>query len=371
MTASSHVDTDPAADNVTLIEERKRSMISKITRRQVARSLAAVGVTATLPLSARADEAALLEGARKEGSLTWYIAQVDGETAEVMGRAFTKHYPGVNVSVIRTTGQVAYERLTQDLKNNAPQCDVFGTTDIAHMPALMKRNEIAQFVPENASAMAPEFKGLGQDGWYYPTSSTLMLIIYNTQKLKPEEAPKNWTDLLDPKLKGRVAFGHPAFSGYVGCWTLAMRTLYGWQFFDKLAQNNPRIGRSGNDPITLLNAGECIAGLGPLATTLLSASKGNPIAVQYPTDGALLCIGPSAVMARAPHPNAARLFMNWLLSKDYAQICADTYVTPVREDVTLKPGAKPLSDVKILRQTTAQIDKGVPEVIEQWRDTFS
>lgn len=339
----------------------------KLTRRHVAAGFAA----AVLTSRAQADEASLLEAARKEGTLTWYIAQVDGETAEVMGRAFTKRYPGVQVSVIRTTGQVAYERLMQDLKNNAPQCDVFGTTDIAHMPALMKRNEIAQFVPRNATALAPAFKGLGEDGWYYPTSSTLMLMIYNTQKLKPDEAPKNWTDLLDPKFKGRVAFGHPAFSGYVGCWTLAMRTLYGWQYFDKLAKNNPRIGRSGNDPITLLNAGECNAGLGPLATTLLSSSKGNPIAVVYPTDGALLCIGPSAVMARAPHPNAARLFMNWLLSQDYAQVCADAFVTPVREDVNLKPGAKPLSDVKILRQTTTEIAKGVPEVIEQWRDTFS
>jgi iron(III) transport system substrate-binding protein len=346
-------------------------MNNGITRRRAAVGLAALGGAALLPRHAAADEAALLDGARKEGTLTWYIAQVDGETAEVMGRAFTAHYPGVKVSVIRTTGQVAYERLTQDLKNNAPQCDVFGTTDIAHMPALMKRNELAQFVPDNAKALAAAFKGLGEDGWYYPTTATLMLIIYNTQKIKPEDAPKNWTDLLDPKLKGRVAFGHPAFSGYVGCWTLEMRTLYGWQYFDKLAKNNPRIGRSGNDPITLVNAGECNAGLGPLATTLLSASKGNPLAVQYPTDGSLLCIGPSAVLARAPHPNAARLFMNWLLSQEYAQLCADTFVTPVREDVKFEPGAKPLSEVKLLRQTTAEIAKGVPEVIEQWRDTFS
>ncbi len=78
----------------------------------------------------------MLDAARKEGTLTWYIAQVDGETAELMGRAFTAHFPGVKVSVIRTTGQVAYERLMQDLKNNAPQCDVFSTTDISHMPAL-------------------------------------------------------------------------------------------------------------------------------------------------------------------------------------------------------------------------------------------
>jgi iron(III) transport system substrate-binding protein len=63
----------------------------------------------------------LVDAARKEGSVTWYIAQVDTETAEAMGRSFSAKHPGVAVSVIRTTGQVAYERLLQDLKNSAPQ----------------------------------------------------------------------------------------------------------------------------------------------------------------------------------------------------------------------------------------------------------
>ena len=346
-------------------------MSMTITRRQAATGLATLGAAALLTSQTRADEAGLVNAARKEGSLTWYIAQVDGETAQQMGRAFTKQYPGIDVSVIRTTGQVAYQRLQQDLRNDSPQCDVFSTTDIAHMPALMKRKALAQYVPENAAAMAPAFKGLGQDGYYYPTTSTLMLIIYHSQRVTGADIPKDWNDLLDPKWKGRVAFGHPGFSGYVGVWALEMKKLYGWQWFKALAKNNPRIGRSGLDPLTLINAGECLCGLAPLSGALLSADKGNPIGVQYPTDGSVLCIGPSGVLAKAPHPNAARLFMNWMLSKDFAQLCVDVRVTPVRADVVEKAGAKSVSDVKLLRLTTAEIDKGVPEVIEQWRDTFS
>lgn len=340
-------------------------MMIDITRRALTAGLAAA---AAFP--ARADTAALLEAARKEGSLTWYVAQVDSETAELMGRAFTQQYPGVKVSVIRTTGQVAYERLSQDLKNSAPQCDVFSATDIAHMPALMKRNALANFTPENAAFISPAFQGLGEPGFYYPSTSTLMLMIYNNQKVKPEEAPKSWTDLLDPRWKGRCAFGHPGFSGYVGVWTVAIRTLYGWDYFEKLAKNNPRIGRSGIDPITLLNAGECVVGLGPLSTSLQSQDKGNPITVVYPTDGAILCVGPSAVMASAPHPNAGRLFANWLMSIDFAKICAEARIDSVRAEVPPKAGAKLLSEVKLLRLTTAELGKQVPEVIEQWRDTF-
>src|SRR5947209_17008485 len=100
----------------------------------------------------------LIEAARKEGELTWYIAQVDTETAEAMGRAFTGQFPGVKVSVIRTTGQVAYERLLQDLKNNAPQCDVFSSTDTSQYTALKKRNALAEYVPAGAATLLPVFQ---------------------------------------------------------------------------------------------------------------------------------------------------------------------------------------------------------------------
>ena len=87
--------------------------------------------------------------------LTWYIAQVDTETAEQMGTGVSR--PAIQafaVSVIRTTGQVAYERLLQDLKNNAPQCDVFSSTDIAQYPALKKRGALAEFKPDGADGAA-------------------------------------------------------------------------------------------------------------------------------------------------------------------------------------------------------------------------
>jgi iron(III) transport system substrate-binding protein len=340
-----------------------------ITRRTALAGLSAASAIA--PTAARADTAALEEAARKEGSLTWYIAQVDGETAEKMGKAFTTRYPGIKVSVIRTTGQVAYERLSQDLRNNIANCDVFSTTDVGHIPALKRRNALMSYTPPEAAHISPAFKGLEDPGYAYPTTSTLMLIIANTARVKPEDMPASWNDLLDPKWKGRVAFGHPGFSGYVGVWTVQMRKLYGWQWFEKLAANKPRIGRSGNDPISLLNAGECLVGLGPLSTTLLSASKGNPLKVIYPSDGSVVCVGPSAIPAAAPHPNAAKLFLNWMLSEDFARLCIEQRIDPARGGMPPIEGAAPLMDVKLLRVGTDELVKAVPEVIEQWRETFS
>ena len=339
-----------------------------ITRRNVGADLAAVGLIAAG--HARADLATLGTAARAEGSVNWYVAQMSGEAAEAMGRRFTGRYPGIAVSVIRTTGQVAYERLSQELKNNTPSCDVFSSTDISQYPALIKRNALAYYEPVNAAELAAPYRGLGEKGFYYPTTGSLQILIYNNKTVTGADIPRRCTDLLDPKFNHRVAVAHPAFSGYFGQWVLAMRRLYGWSYFEKLAANNPRVGRSGNDPITLLNAGECVVGTGPASTSTVTARRGNPIGIVYPEDGTVLTVGPSAVVASAPHPNAARLFMEWLLSSDYADACRDWSLEPVRADAAPLPGLKPISEIKTVSLTAAEIARDLPGAIEQWRDTF-
>jgi iron(III) transport system substrate-binding protein len=337
-----------------------------ITRRGLATGLLAMVATQ----SARADPSVLEAAARTEGSVTWYVAQMSGEAAEAMGHRFTQRYPGISVSVIRTTGQVAYERLQQELKNNTPTCDVFSSTDISQYPALMKRNALAHYEPVNASELAKPYQGLGEAGFYYPTTGSLQILIYNTKTVTGANIPTRCTDLLDPKFNRHVAVAHPAFSGYFGQWVLAMRRLYGWSYFEKLAANNPRIGRSGNDPITMLNAGECVIGTGPASTSTVTAARGNPIGIAYPEDGTVLTVGPSAVVAAAPHPNAARLFMEWLLSRDYADACRDWSLEPVRADAEPLPGIKPIATIKTVTVSAAEIARDLPEAIEQWRDTF-
>jgi iron(III) transport system substrate-binding protein len=320
--------------------------------------------------SARADTAALYEAAKKEGELTWYTAHTDGETAEAVGRAFSQRYPGIKVNVIRTTAQVAYQRLRQEIRSGTAQCDVFSSTDVGHDVALKKEGRLAHYVPENAAKISPEFRDFDKDGTFYPTAAELVVITYNTQRVAPAEAPKKWTDLLDPEWKGKISLGHPAFSGTVGTWVVLMRKLYGWDYFEKLEKNKPQIGRSINDTVTMLNSGERAVAAGPSATTLKSADKGNPVALIYPEDGALLMISPSAVMANAPHPNAARLFMEFLLGVEHAEISVRDRGESLRPEVKPLQGAKPFTEVKVLRPSVDEIIKGIPEVIEQWRDTF-
>jgi iron(III) transport system substrate-binding protein len=321
------------------------------------------------PAAARADMKELVDAAKKDGELTWYVAHYTSEGAEELGATFTKLY-GIKVNVVRTTAQVAYQRLTQDIKNNQTNCDVFSSTDIGHYVRLKKEGKLEKYTPEDTARILDVFKGLDPDGYYHTTSGGFVLITYNTEKVKPEEAPQKWTDLLDPKWKGKVSTGHPAFSGYVGTWVLQMKLTYGWDYFKKLEKNKPQIGRSINDTVTALNAGERQVAAGADGSTMFSAGRGNPLGIIYPSDGAVLIYAPSAIVKGTKHLAAAKLFMEYLYSKEASEIDVKHFGLPMRPEVPVGKGEKPMTEVKAIHPTVAQIDKGIPEAIEDWRDTF-
>ncbi len=317
-----------------------------------------------------AEEAELYAAAKGEGQVTWYTAHFDTQTAESIGNAFATKYSGIRANVVRTTAQVAFQRLSQDLKTGIAECDVFSSTDLGHYVRLKPMGVFLKYTAPNAAQLLPPFKDIDPDGEYFVTSAGLICITYNKDKVKESEAPKNWPDLLDPKWKDQISVGHPGFSGYVGTWVVEMRNLYGWDYFEKLRANEPQVGRSINDTVTMLNSGERSVAAGPEATTLESAARGNPLGVIYPSDGALLMVSPSAVMKNSRRLNAARLFMNYLMSRDASEILVRNFSPAVVLGVGPVPGAKPLAEVKTIRPTAEEITEGIPEVIKRWRDTF-
>jgi iron(III) transport system substrate-binding protein len=322
------------------------------------------------PIAAHAaDMKALEDAAKKEGELTWYVSHYTSEGAEELGATFTKLY-GIKVNVFRTTAQVAYQRATQDFKAGQTECDVFSTTDIGHVMKFKAEGKLVKYVPETEAKAAKAFQNLDPDGFFHTTSAGFVVLTYNTSKVKAEDAPKKWSDLLDPKWKGKVSTGHPGFSGYVGTWVLSMKLKYGWSYFDKLEKNKPQIGRSINDTVTALNAGERQVAAGADGSTLYSANRGNPLAIVYPEDDAITIIAPTAILKGSKHPNAAKLFMEYLYSVEASQIDVKHFTVPMRPEVAVAKGEKPVDEVKQFKPTNDQMAKGLPEAIEQWRDTF-
>jgi iron(III) transport system substrate-binding protein len=92
--------------------------------------------------------------------------------------------------------------------------------------------------------------------------------------------------------------------------------------------------------------------------------------VQYPSDGAILVTTPSAVLKSAPHPNAARLFMDYLLSPDFGEILVKAHYAARRTGVALPSGNKAVTDIKVIRPNITEMTKAVPQVTALWRDVF-
>ena len=126
--------------------------------KETTRRIFLTGTLLAMGQTARADLASLEQAARKEGALTWYTSHTDGETAGLVAAAFQQQY-GITVSVVRTTAQVAYQRLLQDLKSGIAQCDVFSSTDLGHDETLKTRKNFAAYTPENATACARTWRG--------------------------------------------------------------------------------------------------------------------------------------------------------------------------------------------------------------------
>ena len=316
-------------------------------------------------------EKELYEAAKKEKQFTWYTAHYDSETAAAVCNGFEKKYAGLKCEYVRTTAQVAYQRVSQDMKAGLAVASVFSSTDTSHYGHMKKEGWLQPYKPKNLGELIDGFKAYNDpDNLFVATAAGLVLITYNTGVVSDKDAPKKWTDLLDPKWKGKISIGHPGFSGYVGTWVVQMRKSYGWDYFKKLEVNKPRIGRSINDTVTMLNARESWVAAGPSATTLISKDKGNPLALVYPEDGAILMISPSGIMKNAPAPSTAKLFMEYLLGKECNDIMVKFRQDPVNKTVKVPAGMKSVAEVKTIRPTYEEIDKGIPEVKEMFRDTF-
>jgi len=346
--------------------------MSRITRRHfIVASGVALGAGRVMAADLPPNERELYEAAKREGEITWYSAQIQSEPAEAAGRAFSERYPGVKVNVVRSTSQVAFQRLSEDLRAGVAQCDVFSSTDYGHYLFLKRDGKLLPFRPKNADGLLPALRDQDPDNAWQICSLGLYLLAYNTKKVAAADAPKSWKDVLDPKWKDQLAVGHPGYSGSVGIMCVLLRRMYGWDYFKALEKNKPQIGRSSDDPVTLMNAGERNVGIGvSLATPLLSIARGNPLAIVYPTEGTEAVYGPSAIPKNAPHPNAAKLFMEFATGPGFSEVMRKFYIMPVRPEVPPPEGALPLDKVKLLTATPQEIEDGVPDVKELWRDTF-
>ena len=144
---------------------------------------------------------ALVEAAKKEGKLAFYTA-MDLPVAEKFAKTFEAKFPGVTVRVERSGAERVFQRIGQEMESGIHAVDVVNSADGAHFIVWKRNNWLAPYLPEEVARHYPA-QYYDPDGLWVTTRVWLSSLGYNTNLVKPEEAPKSFADLLDPKWMGK------------------------------------------------------------------------------------------------------------------------------------------------------------------------
>ena len=349
----------------------------RISRRDVLKGATALaaGTVFAEPLRAAAPAAeaitpALIEAAKKEGKVVFYTA-MDLQFAQRLGKKFEETYPGISARVERSGAERIFTRIGQEYSANIRAVDVVNTADAAHCIVWNKNNWLLPYLPED---VAKHFdKGYyDPDARHITTRILVSPIAYNTNLVKKEEAPKSFADLLDPKWAGKMCKGHPAYSGTIMNATFQIARDLGWGYFEKLAKQRVMQLQSATDTPKKISLGEravMVDGAGYLVIRYKEA--GQPVDVVYPEEGTPLAQGPSAVFRGAPNPNAAKLFQNWMHSREAQQFLVDwaRQYSPHNQTVE-KPGVRPLNQIKLMKEDPEGIYAQAQAIKKKYAEIF-
>ena len=260
----------------------------------------------------------LVAAAEKEGSVTvQYSAPL--EAMQAMTKDFMKAYPKIAVNLERKAGSTGAQALLHELKAGVNRIDNFEGTDAAANQALIDANAFAAVEPANAADFSKAANEMAPYV-YYP-DKILSVFMYNPKFISDAEATKlkNWKGVLDPTFKGKISMVEPSFGVTLAPLLYIMNTPgLGEDFLKKLKAQNPVIYINTAQARDALISGQQPISWGAQweSVSLGYVEKGAPVRFVYPEPTVEYGGNGWAVMAKAPHPNAARLFFAWGLSRD-------------------------------------------------------
>jgi len=318
---------------------------------------------------ARAQDAQLLAAAKKEGKVVWYTSlAIPSSTA--ISHYFQNKYKGIEVEVHRNGSQRVLQRFMQEASAGLKNGDIVHTSDAGHFELLKDKGMLLKFTPQAVAAFPDGFKD--KAGFYYGMRATLSVIAHNPKIVAEKDAPQTWKDLLNPKWSGKMVTAHPGYSGIIMTHVLALVNVYGWDYFRDLAKNKLHIVQSANDPAGVVASGERPVGVnGAEYFYYKTLKQGNPIKIIYPKEGVPLVVSPVAIAKDAPHPNAAKLFTEFIFSKESQQLLADKEGLYTGHPEVTYPADKPkLKDLKLLPADADELEKRNAEIKKRFTEFF-
>ncbi len=276
--------------------------------------------------SATGAEENIIEGARREGKVVWYTNV--GESQEI-ARAFEKKYPFLKVEVFRSVTYSLLNRMFNEARAGSYRYDVVRQAAFP-MELLIRKGFVQPYLSPERKSYEPGWKD--EKGYWTSTDDNYYVIGYNTVLVAKAEAPKDWDDLLAPKWRGKIAMdsdNHVLYGGLEQSRGKERAAAY----FKRLAQQKIQF-RKGNTLVAqLMAAGEFPLGFIYAHRAEIMKSQGAPVDWVPTFDPIVNTVGPIALAAKPEHPNAAKLLIDFALSKDGQKVLQSLYRIPSRSDL--------------------------------------
>jgi iron(III) transport system substrate-binding protein len=310
--------------------------------------------------AAAASDPKVIEGAKKEGTVSLYSSASTGPS-NATAEAFKKKY-GINVTVYRAGSSDVATRVQSEERAGRPQADAL----IIEEPALSLLMQYLANYDSPERAMIPAQYKAAQ---YTLIRMYMAQIGWNTNAIKPDAAPKDWKDLLDPKWKGRFGSLDPHVTATTLAWQVMVEKLYGPSFIQQFGANQPKLYASTNAMSQAIVSGEIDLGLTNSFGVIQMAETGAPMGGMVPKNTVLFG-GNIAVFAKAPRPNAARLFCDFCCSAEGQTVINVAGATiPTHPDASA-PKAGNLAELSKAHVFTQpdykQIIADTPKLLESW-----
>lgn len=270
-------------------------------------------IAASVPTRAQAPKGVTDQeraAAKREGEVNYYSANTTAHGTAVKEAA--EKALGIKVNVIRLSSGLLYNRVLKEFDATINAADVIESSVIAHYIELKKRGALRTFVPSSLAL----YRGkdyYDAEHYWHAGSVSLGAINYNSDVVKGDMVPRSWKDLTDPKYKNKLVQGHLKASGTTAHVTYQLVKMYGWKYFEALRDNNI-LTQTSCDVITILSSKERLVAPCDYQMSGPAKKQGLPVETAFPQEGVFGYIRPVAVMAKAPHPNAAKLMADWLLA---------------------------------------------------------
>lgn len=278
---------------------------------------------------------AVVDGAAKEGELMVYHLIYPKGLNGVFG-AFKKRFPFVDVKSFAASGGPLYERYRTEEKAGRSTADIWQHTSAGSADTLAKEGILMNWTPPNDGRVPAQWKRAGS---WYPIGLFYVSLAWNDDAVSPEEQKllrnaRDWNVALDPRWKGRMGLVHVRAGGTTHLPYYFYWKSYGEKYLDGLAAAKPLVLDSIVPLAERLASGE--VSMIPLALDTIMANqlaKGVKMRWVYP-EPALASAYVMAASAKSPHPNAAKLFLTWSLSKEgQAAWVEASNLAPVSPDV--------------------------------------